>query len=337
MSLYIDIKYLKIISPKLDGFVQKKENLWNCRCMVCNDSQKKKSKKRGFFYSKGDNLFYRCFNCEYSTTFYKLIEQIDPFVAKEYALERFTNGSSKHSPYTKPKVEFKKPVFKSNTKSKLPIPAISDLADTHFAKKYVLERKIPKGCYKDLYYASDFKKFVLDVYPECDKSLVENDERLIIPFRNSEGVMFAFQGRALGNNKLRYITIKLDENLKLFGLDRVNRKEKIFVVEGPIDSLFLKNSVATADANLAVADFLGKDKIVLVNDNEPRNPHIVKQIKKYIDNGFKICLFPETVKFKDINEMVLNGFTKPQIQRIIEENTFEGLRADVELNKWKKC
>lgn len=335
MSLYIDTKYLRMISSRLEGFTQKKPDLWNCRCMICNDSQKKKSKKRGFFYVKANNLFYRCFNCEYSTTFYKVLEIVDPSLAKEYTFEKFTSNFFKHSPSPKPKMEFKKPVFVK--KASLNIPAISELPDNHFAKKYVLERKIPKGSHKDLFYASDFRKFVYEIYPECKKALIENEERLIIPFRDFDGNIFAFQGRSFHNSNLRYITIKMKDELKLFGLDRVNRKEKILCVEGPIDSLFLKNAVATADANLAIAEFLGKDKIVLVNDNEPRNPNIVKQIKKYIDNGFNVCLFPDTVKFKDINEMVLGGYSKPQIHRIIDENTFKGLRAEIEFNKWKKC
>lgn len=335
MSLYIDVKYLQMLSPKLEGFVQKKPELWNCRCMICHDSKKKKSKKRGFFYVKNNNIFYRCFNCEFSTTLYKLMEIVDPFLAKEYTFEKFTTDSSKHSPSPKPKIEFKKPVFEKTVK--LNIPAISDLDDKHFAKKYVLDRKIPKGSHRDLFYASDFRKFVYEIYPECKKDLIENEERLIIPFRDFDGNIFAFQGRSFGSSGLRYITIKMKDELKLFGLDKVNRKEKILVVEGPLDALFLKNAVATADANLAIAEFLGKDKIVLVNDNEPRNPHIVKQIRKYIDNGFKVCLFPDTVKFKDINEMVLGGYSKPQIHRIIDENTFEGLRAEIEFNKWKKC
>lgn len=334
---YLDVKYLKLVSVKLDGFVQKKSNLWNVRCPYCGDSVKKKSKKRGFFYTKSDSLLYRCFNCEISTTFYKVLEYLDPYLAKEYSLERFTSGSSKHGNYTKPKtLEFKKPVFQKKTT--LNIPSISFLSDDNLAKRYVLERKIPKGVHKDLYFAENFKKFVIGIKPDYEKELIDNDPRLVIPFRDEFGDIFALQGRALNKNPLRYITIKLNEDKpKIFGLDRVNKKETIYVTEGPIDSLFLKNAVATADSNLTVSEFLGKEKLVLVFDNEPRNISIVKQIKKAIDKGFKVCLFPSSFHGKDINEAILNGFTKPQIQRIIEENTFEGLRADVELNKWKKC
>ena len=113
---YIDVKYLKMVSVRLDGFVQKKQDLWNCRCPYCGDSVKKKSKKRGFFYNKADNLFFRCFNCEISTTFYKVLEYLDPYLAKEYSLERFASGASKHGNYEKPKtIQFKKPVFEKKT------------------------------------------------------------------------------------------------------------------------------------------------------------------------------------------------------------------------------
>ena len=104
------------------------------------------------------------------------------------------------------------------------------------------------------------------------------------------------------------------------------------------DSLFLKNAIATADSNLMVAgEMFDKTNLVLVPDNEPRNVNIVKQIKKFIDNGFSICLFPDKFNGKDINEAVLNGISKPEIMRMIEENTYEGLRAEIEFNRWKKC
>lgn len=337
MSLHIDVKYLKIASVRLDGFTEKGNYLYNCRCVFCGDSQKKKSKKRGYFYKKGNNLFFRCFNCEVSTTLYKTLEHLDPSLAKEYAVENYASNVNKHTPYEKPKnLTFTKPVFKKKSVD-IDLPSISSLPDSHYAKKYVLERKIPKGLHKDLYFAKDFKSFVKEIFPEYDKELVEFDERLIIPFRKENGELFAFQGRAFSKNSLRYITIKMDADYpKVFGLDRINKKETIYVCEGPIDSLFVKNSIATADSNLMVADFLGKEKLVLVYDNEPRNSNICRQIEKSIKNGFTVCLFPDSFKGKDINESILNGFTKPEIQRMIDSCSYSGLRASIEFNNWKK-
>lgn len=335
MSIYIDRKYLSLVSPKLSNFKQKTSDLYNFSCPFCGDSIKKKTKARGYIYKKGNGYFYMCHNCSHSTTFYKFLEYVDAFLAKEYSLESYTSDVNKHTPYKKPEFNFKKPVFKKKTV--LNIPSISELSDNHFAKQYIVGRKIPKGHHKDLFYAKNFKEFILSIKPDYQKELIDNEERIVIPFRNENGDLFAVQGRALNKNPLRYITVKLDDTLKVFGLDRVNKKEKILVVEGPLDSLFLKNSIATADANLMVAEFLGKENLVLVNDNEPRNLQIVKQIKRYIDNGFNICLLPESFPGKDINEAVLKGMSKPEIQRIISNNTFNGLRATMEYNKWKKC
>ena len=62
--------------------------------------------------------------------------------------------------------------------------------------------------------------------------------RLLIPFRNEKGEIFAYQGRAFGNEQPKYITIKLDEDAdKIYGLDRVDKDKEIYVVEGPIDSM----------------------------------------------------------------------------------------------------
>ena len=338
MSVYIDRKYLMMISNRLLNFKQKTQDLYNFSCPICGDSNKKKGKARGYIYRKNNDLFYKCFNDEScGTTFYKFLNNIDPSLAKEYSLERFKEGEDKNHNYTKPKLpKFSKPIFKK--KEFFPIPSIKDLDDDHLAKKYVLQRKIPKGHFKDLFYAEDFKKFVMEVKPDYEKTLVENDPRIIIPFKDKDGNIFAFQGRALGDSKIRYITVKLDEDAKkIFGLERLNKNTKIYVTEGPIDSLFLENAIATADANLGAAEFLGKGNLVLVFDNEPRNLQIVKQVKKSIDDGFNVCLFPESFKGKDINEAVLNGMTKPEIRRMIDYHTYNGLRAQVEFNKWKKC
>ena len=68
---------------------------------------------------------------------------------------------------------------------------------------------------------------------------------MLIPFRNEKGEIFAYQGRAFGNEQPKYMTIKLDQDAdKIYGLDRVNNNEQIYVVEGPIDSMFLDNCLS---------------------------------------------------------------------------------------------
>jgi hypothetical protein len=334
MSVFIDRTFLLRVAPKLQRFTQKKTDLYNFRCPLCGDSQKNKIKARGFVYRKQNDYFFMCHNCGVSTTFYNFLRQVDETLLKEYQLERYKNGTNNTNT---PKPDFseakEKPVFKE----KITLESIDSLPESHFAKSYVQQRRIPKTFHPQLYFAPDFATFIQSLGIEKEK-LQKNDQRLIIPFFDEKKNLVAVQGRALGESKLRYITIKLhDDNPKVFGLDRIDMEKPIYVVEGPIDSMFLENAVATADANLeSIVNVLPKDKVVLIFDNEPRNKQIVEKINSAIEKHFNVVIWPEFVDSKDINEMVLESFSPDEIQDIISKNTFVNLRAKLEFVNWKK-
>ncbi len=334
MSVFIDRTFLLRASPKLQRFTQKKTDLYNFRCPLCGDSQKNKTKCRGFVYRKKDDYFYMCHNCSVSTTFYNFLKQVDESLIKEYQLERYRNGTERGN-YSKPDFSEakEKPVFKERIR----LESIESLPEEHFAKRYIKSRKIPVVFESQLYFAPDFKQFVETLGIEKE-TLHKDDQRLVIPFYDSKKNLIAIQGRALGKSELRYITIKLDDDFdKVFGLDRINQDEMIYVVEGPIDSMFLENAVATADANLeSITKLFDKSQVTLVFDNEPRNKQIVEKINLAIDNHFNVVIWPEFIDSKDINEMVLDGFSPDEIQDIISKNTFVNLRAKMEFVNWKK-
>jgi hypothetical protein len=277
-----------------------------------------------------------CHNCGVSTTFYNFLKQVDENLLKEYTLERYKNGETGNNNYPKPDFEeYKKeaPKFKKS----LELPSIQSLPEAHFAKNYVQQRQIPEAFQSQLYFAEDFATFIQNLGIEKE-GLHKNDPRLVIPFYDKEKNLVAIQGRALGESKLRYITLKLhDDNKKVFGLDRANTESMVYVTEGPIDSMFLENAVATADSNLeSITDSLDKSKVVLVFDNEPRNKEIVSKIEHAIDNHFNVVIWPEFITEKDVNDMVLNNFSPDEIQDIVNKNTFINLRAKMEFVNWKK-
>jgi transcription elongation factor Elf1 len=336
MSVFIDRSFLLQVSPKLQRFTKKKDDLYNFRCPLCGDSQKNKTKTRGYVFRKKNDYFYMCHNCGVSTTFYNFLKQVDPNLVQEYQLERYKNGEAGNNNYPKPEFEEHKqeaPKFKKS----LELPTIDSLPEAHFAKNYVQQRRIPETFYSQLYFAEDFAAFIQSLGIEKD-GLHKNDQRLVIPFYDAEKNLVAIQGRALGESKLRYITLKLhDDNRKVFGLDRINEEEMIYVVEGPIDSMFLENAVATADSNLeSITNTFDKTKVVLVFDNEPRNKEIVKKIDNAIENHYNVVIWPEMIESKDINDMVLEGFSPDEIQDIISKHTFVNLRAKAEFVNWKK-
>lgn len=336
MSVFIDRAFLLRLSPKLQRFTQKKPDLYSFRCPICGDSQKNKTKTRGYVYRKKNDYFFMCHNCGASTTFYNFLEQVDPALLKEYALERYKDSASANTNIPNPDfAEFKTPVpvFKERFK----IPSIASLPEGHFARTYVTGRKIPEKFYSDLYFTPDFKQFIESLGIEKD-GLIANDQRLIIPFYDAEKNLVALQGRSLTGSKMRYITVKLhDDYKKVFGMDRIDTEKDILVVEGPIDSLFLDNAVATADSNLSsITSVYDKTKVTLVFDNEPRNKDICRMIDKAIEDHYSVVIWPDMIEEKDINDMVLNGFSPDEIQDIIDKNTFVNLRAKMEFIAWKK-
>ena len=331
MSIYIDRTFLLRISAKLSRFTKKKDDLYQFRCPMCGDSARDKTKARGFVYKKDNDYFYMCHNCGISTNFYNLLKQVDPSLLKEYSLERYKDKGAYNVPVKPIKV------VQHKVKKAIPLPKIHRLPDDHFAKAYVIKRKIPEAEWSELYYCEDFNKFV-NVDMGIEKKLGENDTRLVIPFYDADDNLIGFQGRTLNDSKLRYITIKIDENSpKVFGLNRINEEDPILVVEGPIDSLFLKNCIAISSSNLQfAAELYDKTQVVLVFDNEPRNKEILKLMESAIDNHFAICIWPEMIEEKDINDMILAGFDAEDIQDIIEKNTFVNLRAKMAWINWKK-
>ena len=327
---YIDSKYLNIVSPQLLKFKKKGDFLWNFRCPYCGDSQKSRSKARGFVYRKKNDLFYKCHNCGMGTTLGNLIKYIDSKVYKDYIMERYRTGVKTNNP--EPEFNFDVPVFRKKGVFKNLKP-ISDLSTDHPARKIIEKRLIPSEFFSDLYLCESFYKFTNTLVPNKFPSLDGDHPRLLIPFRDEKGEVFAYQGRSFGKEQPKYLTIRLDnDTTKIFGLDRVDNSKQIYAVEGPLDSLFLDNCIAVGGADLVKL----KNDIIIIFDNEPRNKEICKQISFCIKFDKKIVIWPNSMKHKDINDMIMSGHTKEQIQEIINDNIFSGAAAQLRFSEWKK-
>lgn len=331
MSVWVDVKYANLVSSKLERFKVKSYNPYNAsfRCPICGDSKKSSTKARGSFFQKQDSILFKCFNCGAGRNISSFLKQIDPVLYKEYVMECYADSEEKPAA----QAEEKNLTYVGGTHLRK-LKKISQLHWNHPAKLYVLNRKIPNTAHTKLFYCPKFATWTNSMVPE--KLKPEKDTpRLIIPFIDENGVMFGYQGRSFDpNDKVRYITIMLSPDKKIFGLDTVNFKKKHYIVEGPIDSLFLQNAIAMggADINMEVLN----ENSVFVYDNEPRNPEIVKRIKKVLDLGYKVCVWPNDLKYKDINDMILGGMSEKEVMKLIDDNTHSGIIALVKFNEWKK-
>jgi transcription elongation factor Elf1 len=333
---YVDLQYAMILSSRLDKFKVKSTNPYkiNFRCPICGDSQKSRTKSRGWLLEKENSFHYFCHNCGVSQQFRTFLKNVDSMSYNDYVTEKYVNNmksEKKESPLDNLKSEG--PKFKPGNHLKS-IKKISQLLPNHPVKAYIDSRKIPPAQHYRLYYAPKFKTWINSIIPNKLDMKGKDEPRLIMPFFDEEGNLFGVSARGFDPNGMRYITIMFQDRQKIFGLDKVDFNKKYYVLEGAIDSLFLPNAIAMAGADGNVNGLKNVENAVFVFDAEPRNKEIHKRIEKIIRAGHSVCIWPSNIDGKDVNEMVLNGVTN--IEEIIRKNTYKGLEANLKLMSWRK-
>ena len=334
-------KYIGIVSTRLDRFKRKGPNLYNFRCPICGDSENNQNKARGYIYSKEGKMLFHCHNCGATMGIPNFIKMLDQNLYNEYQLEKLADKKTpEQDDYEKFIEKMKKPVFMSSGPLK-GLKKVSQLHPDNPIKKFVVERKIPNVYHAKLFACPNFKRFTNSLVPNkfSVESLARDETRLLIPFLDANKSVHAYQGRCIGTGgAVKYITIVLNDSVpKVYGLDTVDPNYTIPVLEGPIDSMFVPNSIATAGGDLvsAVRDF-DKSRLVIVYDNEPRSAETVKKIDKSIMMGYNVCIWPENMEHKDINDMVISGLSSDFISHIIKTNTYRDLSAKLALQRWSK-
>lgn len=340
MSMWLDQQYIGTISIRLEKFSRKGDYLYNFRCPVCGDSRTNRNKARGYLFAQKGGMFFKCHNCQASLSLGNLIKHLDPNLYKQYCLDRYKEGDTGRKAHKNHGFVFKPLMFASNKQDNAMrglLTSLKKMSEDSEVIDYVRSRKIPEDRYKDLYFVDDIQKF--KKFAEgYDEKIVGEEPRLVIPFFDSANELVGLSGRALRGEKLRYVTIRIKDNVPMiFNMNNVHKDQTIYVTEGPIDSLFLPNSVAVGNANLkSVNELLPKDKVVLVYDNEPRNKEIVREVKSAIEDGFHVVIWPDIIKEKDINDMVLKAnLSVSEILDTINKNTFRGPKALLNFNLWK--
>ena len=320
----IDSKYIGLVSSRLQKFKRVKPNLFNFRCPICGDSKKHKNKARGYLYQVKTNTNFKCHNCGASSSFNNFLKQIDSTLHKQYTMEKFKEGfaGGRNFVVDEPKLEFKKPVFKK----KLDLPKATEVP---IAKEYLEKRKLDPSKF---YFAYKFKEWT-NTQKQTFDTIGRDESRIIIPMYDEDKILIGFQGRSLGPNSVKYITVMINEDApKIYGLDKVDNEKPIYIIEGPFDATLVQNGVAMCGSDLDIRSF-GWSDCIYVYDNEPRNREIVNRIDKTINGGYKVVIWPTSIVEKDINDMVLGGH---KIMSVLESNTYSGLQAKVKFNNWKK-
>lgn len=341
-------QYINQISSRLRNFRKLSRNKYNFSCPICGDSKTNKNKARGVILSKGSDVFYYCHNdpgCNSSFDYF--LKRLDPGLSRQFRLEKFRQ-SVIASPVQQTSDVVRTPPEAASQKPVLPVidiygllKKVVELAPDHPARIYIESRKLPDEKLQDVWYTDNWLKFTKDI-GQNESEITIDHPRIVFPLRDKNHLTFAFQGRALNNNiQPKYLTCKLDSDaLKLFGQETVNESDTIFILEGPIDSMFIRNAVAMAGSDLSIDNCPYHNNRVFVLDNEPRSKVIVAKYHKLIKAGEKVVSW-KNCKWsgKDINEMILNNKScnVAALNKYLRDNVISGMRGKLEIDQWKKC
>lgn len=277
-------------------------------CIYCGE----KRPKGTLFKSNTGRWCYICWkaNCECSSKAIiadKWLKKADPSLYQSYVNE--VNQEVSESYVTEVKKEAKESAKRAEVEQQkeLQEKMKNDLeAARHFKKisvkgrnqqlaiDFCKKRHIPKAIYSGFYYADEGKY----------------KNRVIIPFRNKENKIVFFQGRALDNNDVKYLS-KIG-NTALYNIDFRDKNKPLIITEGPIDSMFIENSTATVGAGSSkqIDEQLSEFKRYWLYDNDEAGERKSKEKlaeHEYVFMWKKYLLANNltNMKIKDINDLVI--------------------------------
>ena len=337
MSIMLELKYVHLLRHRVDQFTQKDEMLFNFRCPICGDSKKSKTKKRGYIFPSENRqrLIYKCHNCGASLSFIHFLKQYFPDLFEEFRREKIEEKLAEKSSKKQSNNVEKKQEPISLDAFRL---VVSGIKIPKHAKEYLLSRKIDeRDIEKYAVYTNQCALFLQKLFPQKEKykKMKAHGNYVGIMCLTKEklnGIVF----RSLAKyNQLRYVSVKIRDPY-IFGLDRIDKYDTVFVFEGVFDALMVPNGVAALCSDLMrIEKHFQSKRVVYVFDNEIRkNKEIRKLVKRAIENDKEVVLFPEHIRGKDLNEMIMSGeVEKDNVLDFLNEHIYKGLRARIKFSE----
>lgn len=330
----LQYKYVALIGDKLDGFKRLRNGIYNFRCPICGDSEKKTVKKRGYLLEKEGMYFFYCHNCGTSLSLKNFIKNVNPDLYREMQKDMLTS-KNRIKIDKKPAITAPKFVIKKHD-DKLLIP-VSELDDTHPAKIYLKGRNISDNSLPYVKWTDNFPELVQKTIGDKYKDTKLPMNGIIFQLRELDGTLTGYQIRSIDKDcpkSQRFIICSINDEHGFF-YKELDLKKKIYIVEGCIDSLFIENSLAVLSASLYRIH--PSENCIYINDQEPRNKEVSKQIKRCIDRGYPVVLLPQhEYEGMDINDLINSGIKQNDLLKLFDEHTFSGLSAKMQFSKWKK-
>jgi hypothetical protein len=273
------------------------DGVYNAGCPICKEGKSLGKKKRLFFYPKTQSFY--CFNCSRSWSALYWIAEVSNSSLEEIKQEALGDSDSEE-------ILVKKENINNYKRKNLDLPYdsinLSDLVQLSYYKSnkiiqnslsYIKERRLDIAINKCSNYFISLKDFT-------------HKNRLCIPFYVEKKIQF-YQTRCLDGSDPKYLS-KSGGEKPIFNLNNIDSDfEYIFLTEGPIDSMFIKNGVGIAGLNLT--DLQKKQlskypfhKKIWILDNPKLDATAKEKMKQLLLKGEAVFRWNVGCEYKDLNE-----------------------------------
>lgn len=296
-------RYIRIVlSSNFKDVKINSSGCYNFRCNICKDSKKSKKKKRAWILKPSIEkpAMFKCWNCEAAIPAEVWLKRYFPGMYSEYIKDCLEDVEKKLPSVTPKYLENKKEEESKIDKERKDVKSFVPILEGQgllFEKAidFCKSRKVPDEFWKKFYVALDGKYA----------------ERLIIPFYNDKNQIYYFQGRTLTGKDPKYLNRTENKEDSIFNIYNIDATKPVIVLEGPIDSMFVNNSVAVLglDFNPDKQKKLFELDCHFILDNDDAGKKKSKELlfesrKVFLWNRF-LEHYPSAYDCKDINDLVL--------------------------------
>ena len=307
------------------GYPRKKSSgVYYGGCPICREGKSWQKKRRLYYIAKDNYIF--CHNCGMSKSPLNWIIEVS---GKTYAeiLKEAKSYTSELDYYNKEE-QNEKPIEKI-IDSELPENSIN-LFDP-IQLDYFKDNNVVKDA------LSFIKKRRLDTlinrpktfYISLDDKI--HKKRLIIPFYDLDNKITFYQTRAIyaqdALNGKKYLS-KLNSHKGIYGINNIDTQiNNLFIFEGPIDAMSVKNGVSIAGINVTdqqqsmLNQFNLYDRIY-VFDNQKIDKTSKEKTQDLIEAGERVFIWPREYKQKDFNEICCDMNIDQISPNFIVKNSF---------------